>query len=946
MSRQAFGDFLNGNPSSGRGGRGNGMGGRGGRGGGGGGRGRGGKSKQDYSDVPPIDYSAINRQTYKQMDGFAPSSYAANGPNTNPGTPSFRGKNKSRSSPFTPGQSSDTRPGNETPSGGSGAATPHFGLGFGFNGGGGRGRGAWNPIASVMRGRGNGRMKGRMADLEAADLRNMMAPVFVKAGTLFTEKELEGDPIEASKPVRVDDGDMVVDDTVPGDHDSAVEFQIIEQPTLAHSTESVSSETVASTSEQPIIDLTHEETAVVVTAAETSGTDLMLSRTMDEVRIDDNVIGIEEETLVVEMAEALADDELVAVEEPFADEEPLAGEESRMEEEPEEALFFVDDAPAASRSAEATSQILFNTSKGGPLIGEKESSEDEEEEEIIFVARKFAKPEPISLPSDQVSSKPTRHPATSGKSSGPGYMSVASGSRPVATKSETSKMHGKTKSKQKKLDRKSRREGRIRKTEGLPRVGDSDIDWGSDGPPGHHQEIQEILSGSEEEDAPVLAGLGSRIRRDEQAIMQDYVQNAFGSGNQGGSGVQGDEEIDMDALARFANGVQHPQHITLDDIADQKMHQQEDEDEGWVDSSGSELSDDDEDQGETSGVRPNMVEIAPGLFAQVIPDDGSDEEDALSEDAASLELEEILDDTSDDEMTGDALDAEDILKSGNRKQRNKVFKSIHNGDFGDDWDLSPAPKGKKAKMQGVPAGLQSQWEKDRQKKADKKKQRELDRLEAAMSLYPASKKGKGKGKKGKPRFGFDDVDSEDDDMNPGRKRGIQPVTDLGSLNQEIRKFIRDSGKTTMTLPPMEKFSRKRVHELASCYSLKSQSKGKGRGRFPILIKTSFSSVEVNEHKINQIVGINTPGKFFKAKYGSNSGKGPSLPGNASRSGAAVRHNEGDAVGHGASAIGSENMGHRLLSKMGWSQGDRIGLSGGLEAPIVAFVKTTKLGLGA
>lgn len=63
-----------------------------------------------------------------------------------------------------------------------------------------------------MRGRGHGRMKGRMADLEAADLRNMMAPVFVKAGTLFTEKELDGDPIEASQPVRVEGDDMDVED--------------------------------------------------------------------------------------------------------------------------------------------------------------------------------------------------------------------------------------------------------------------------------------------------------------------------------------------------------------------------------------------------------------------------------------------------------------------------------------------------------------------------------------------------------------------------------------------------------------------------------------------------------------------------------------------------------------------------------------------------------------
>lgn len=465
-----------------------------------------------------------------------------------------------------------------------------------------------------------------------------------------------------------------------------MEFEIIEQPELPPTTESVLAEASALAPEQPVIDLIHEETAFFVAAAETSGTDLMLSRTMDEVRIDDNVVSIEEETLIVDITEPLADMELPVNEKLLADVEPaakddsLADQEILAEEEPEEeeeaALFFVDDAPTTSGPSDSTSQILFNTSNGGPLIGERESSEDEEEEEIIFVARKFAKPEPISLPSEQVPSKPSRNPAPSGKSQGPAYMSVASGSRPVATKSETSKtkMHGKTKSKQKKLDRKSRREGRIRKTEGLPRVGDSDIDWGSDGPPGHHQEI---ASDSEEEDAPVLAGLGSRVRRDEQAIMQDYVQNAFGNAGHGGSGIRGDEEIDVDALARFAHGMQHPQHVTLDDIADQKRHQQEDEDEGWVDSSGSELSDDDE-EGEASSAPPNMVEIAPGLFAQVIPDDDSDGGEALSEDAASLELEEILDDTSDDEMTGvrwvedDSEEESDEFDGGSA--RDKMFR--------------------------------------------------------------------------------------------------------------------------------------------------------------------------------------------------------------------------------------------------------------------------------
>lgn len=42
-----------------------------------------------------------------------------------------------------------------------------------------------------------------------------------------------------------------------------------------------------------------------------------------------------------------------------------------------------------------------------------------------------------------------------------------------------------------------------------------------------------------------------------------------------------------------------------------------------------------------------------------------------------------------------------------------------------------------------------------------------------------------------------------------------------------------------------------------------------------------------------------------------------MPGGAGRSGQAVRHQEGDAVGRDASAIGSENVGHKLLSRMGY-----------------------------
>lgn len=48
----------------------------------------------------------------------------------------------------------------------------------------------------------------------------------------------------------------------------------------------------------------------------------------------------------------------------------------------------------------------------------------------------------------------------------------------------------------------------------------------------------------------------------------------------------------------------------------------------------------------------------------------------------------------------------------------------------------------------------------------------------------------------------------------------------------------------------------------------------------------------------------------------------------------------------APKIDETNLGFKLLASMGWKEGDRIGLSGGLEIPLVAIMKKSKLGLGA
>ncbi len=102
----------------------------------------------------------------------------------------------------------------------------------------------------------------------------------------------------------------------------------------------------------------------------------------------------------------------------------------------------------------------------------------------------------------------------------------------------------------------------------------------------------------------------------------------------------------------------------------------------------------------------------------------------------------------------------------------------------------------------------------------------------------------------------------------------------------------------------------------------------------MLIKTTHSTYEsTDERKIWRIIGAQSNGDFYKAKYATGGKSKERFPGTAARSGGAgLRHMDGDTVGGEAERIGMDNIGHRLLSRMGWSEGDKIGLSGGLDIP--------------
>ncbi|EPQ27486.1 uncharacterized protein PFL1_05024 [Pseudozyma flocculosa PF-1] len=351
----------------------------------------------------------------------------------------------------------------------------------------------------------------------------------------------------------------------------------------------------------------------------------------------------------------------------------------------------------------------------------------------------------------------------------------------------------------------------------------------------------------------------------------------------------------------------------------------------------------------------------------------------------------------------------DSVGSG-RKAQKRLFKSIEKGEFGklgrltvDDGDfgdldlsldpddpvyglgsVAPAKRGKNKNRNWKADDLwaeelEQQWQRDRASKAANKKKRAAERQAAALNPFPAThKKGKKKAEKKARRaakreakakgrasgWSDDDVDGfilgagagagdgDGDDIMAAEDHelGRRFANSLGELDEQIKLFLGDAGKSTLTLPPMDKRSRAQVHMLADAYHLKSKSKGKGKDRFPTLIKTSRSGIDVGQKKVRRILlghGHATFGLGATVKGGGRrgGGGGKTTVGATGGGGMAPKNREGEEVGWGADKIGADNIGHRLLAAMGWTEGTGIGVSGGISDPVSATVKVSKGGLG-
>ncbi|KAJ5555470.1 hypothetical protein N7535_007908 [Penicillium sp. DV-2018c] len=214
--------------------------------------------------------------------------------------------------------------------------------------------------------------------------------------------------------------------------------------------------------------------------------------------------------------------------------------------------------------------------------------------------------------------------------------------------------------------------------------------------------------------------------------------------------------------------------------------------------------------------------------------------------------------------------------------------------------------------------LQEAWQNDRTKKKMRKKEREELRAQGLL----------------------------------GRKAGNPNLTvkypkemNMEQFMTEVRSFLL-SPKNSLSLPPMTKPRRKLIHELANALNLKSQSRGHGVTRFPVLNKTA-STPRHTPKTISAVDELFSGRRFNRRLFKSWGAEIPKPPHAKRGKSGAASYMDGDVVGASAPEIGADNRGRAMLEKMGWSTGTALGAADnkGILQPVAQVVKNSRAGLG-
>lgn len=152
----------------------------------------------------------------------------------------------------------------------------------------------------------------------------------------------------------------------------------------------------------------------------------------------------------------------------------------------------------------------------------------------------------------------------------------------------------------------------------------------------------------------------------------------------------------------------------------------------------------------------------------------------------------------------------------------------------------------------------------------------------------------------------------------------------------LMSFERDA----VTFPPLDKHGNDMIRKLADCYNMKAVKVRVGGLGCVRVVKTRKTANYIPRH--DQVRFFVKQRPFFRRIDAPSETKAKSEKSKKSE----AYFKEGDVVGEKAPEIAPDNFGRQLLVKMGWVNGEGLGVQGkkGITAPLTATVKISKMGL--
>lgn len=168
-----------------------------------------------------------------------------------------------------------------------------------------------------------------------------------------------------------------------------------------------------------------------------------------------------------------------------------------------------------------------------------------------------------------------------------------------------------------------------------------------------------------------------------------------------------------------------------------------------------------------------------------------------------------------------------------------------------------------------------------------------------------------------------------------------------NIRDELEAFLTYE-TDSLSFPALDPHGNKTVAKFANHYNMKTKKSGRGNKQHIIVQKTKktrrgqpnynlifqllrqrpvFMRIDVSRTSVTHI-----DGRVIRERVTSK---------------AKFNVKEGELVGEDAPEIGKENIGRKLLEKLGWSSGEGLGAHGnkGISEPVLAVVKKSKTGLG-